>query len=264
MPRVHVALLALALFLPDDGSKQGRQGNALYERGEYAAAAAAYQAGLAAVEDAEGAATYGLQHNLGAALHRNGDFEAAAQAFQQALQTAASSVDVGRAAYNAGNNAYAAQDLEASLAAYREALLAQPGDEDAKFNYEYVKRRLDQQQQQQGGEGEDDPEQDPQGEGSEEQREDRSTSSTPDVEGSPDEQNPTPSDEQSEAPPSEGDAEPEETDEPAPSPASPSQENQLSAEQAARILQAIENEEAQLLREVQKMQTRPRRVEKDW
>jgi hypothetical protein len=40
--------------------------------------------------------------------------------------------------------------------------------------------------------------------------------------------------------------------------------DQLSRAQAVRILQALQNEEEQLLREVQKIKGRPRRVEKDW
>lgn len=40
--------------------------------------------------------------------------------------------------------------------------------------------------------------------------------------------------------------------------------DQLSRAQAIRILQALQNEEEQLLREVQKIKGRPRRVEKDW
>ncbi|NND71846.1 MAG: hypothetical protein HKN43_09715 [Rhodothermales bacterium] len=44
----------------------------------------------------------------------------------------------------------------------------------------------------------------------------------------------------------------------------PPDPDQLSKEQAERILQALENEEAKLLREVQKIKGRPRRVEKDW
>ena len=35
-------------------------------------------------------------------------------------------------------------------------------------------------------------------------------------------------------------------------------------EQAERILEALENEEEKLLREVQKIEGRPRRVTKDW
>ena len=40
--------------------------------------------------------------------------------------------------------------------------------------------------------------------------------------------------------------------------------DQLSRAQAIRILQALQNEEEQLLREVQKIKGRPRRVDKDW
>jgi len=41
-------------------------------------------------------------------------------------------------------------------------------------------------------------------------------------------------------------------------------QDQLSRAQAIRILQALQNEEEELLREVQKIKGRPRRVEKDW
>jgi Ca-activated chloride channel family protein len=44
----------------------------------------------------------------------------------------------------------------------------------------------------------------------------------------------------------------------------PEDPEELSREQALRILQALQNEEEQLLREVQKVKGRPRQVEKDW
>ena len=57
--------------------------------------------------------------------------------------------DLVRASYNAGNAAYQTQQLEQSLEHYRRALLNDPSNQDAKFNYEFVKRQLEEQQQQQ-------------------------------------------------------------------------------------------------------------------
>ncbi len=49
-----------------------------------------------------------------------------------------------------------------------------------------------------------------------------------------------------------------------PSEEEPADPTELSKEQAERILQALQNEEGKLLREVRKVKGRPRRVEKDW
>ena len=54
-----------------------------------------------------------------------------------------------RAAYNAGNTAFTVEDGQRALAFYRRALLADPANDDARFNYEFVKRQLDEQGQQQ-------------------------------------------------------------------------------------------------------------------
>ncbi len=137
------AVLALALFAPD-GAKEGRRGNTFYRNGRYAAAARAYRAGLEAREGADGTVTVRLWDNLGLALHRLGRYEEAQEAFERARPAARTPDGQAQAAYNAGNNAAAQGRLEEALASYREALLADPTHADARFNYEYVKRRLQQ------------------------------------------------------------------------------------------------------------------------
>lgn len=140
--RTLIALLVL-LFLGDDPVDEGRRGNALYEEGDYEAAAAAYRAALEDAEDETGALYTGLWNNLGAALHRQEAYEEAATAFERAIETAETSAHRARALYNAGNNAEAQGQPESALAFYREALLANPDHEDARFNYEYLKREMD-------------------------------------------------------------------------------------------------------------------------
>lgn len=255
MIRTVILLFLLLLAGPGDGKKQGRAGNVFYEKGQYEAAAAAYRAGLSDEAAADPAVRYGLQYNLGAALHRAGDLDGAQEAFDQALALARSDAAFARAAYNAGNNAFARQELEASLAAYRQALLADPANEDAKYNYEFVKRQLEQQQQQQqGGQNEQDQQQDQQ---QNQQEQDQQGQDQQQDQQGQDQQQQDQEQNQGQQP-DEGEQEQNQPNRPQPNP------SQMSKEQAERILEALQNEEERLLRQVQQPETQPRRVEKDW
>lgn len=243
-----VLLQAVGGLFAGDGKKAGRQGNTLYENQQYEQAADAYYAGLDAYADRTPDATYyGLQNNLGAALHKQEDFELAAETFEKALAAAETEGAVARTAYNAGNNAFLSQQLDDALAYYRHALLADPTNQDAKFNYEFVKRQMQQQQQQQSSDGENDEQEDEQ---NQEQQQDGEQNQDSDQQ--QEQQNQQPNEEQ------------QQQDQQQQQQPQPEDSEQLSRQQAERILQALENKEEQLLREVQKMEGRPRRVEKDW
>ncbi len=243
--------LTLLLLLPQaapvtgDGTKQGRQGNALYNQEQYQGASDAFATGLASYQDVSiDGAYYGLQNNLGAALHKQEDFERAQAAFAKALETASTEADFARASYNAGNNAFSSEQAEAALDHYKKALLANPSNLDAKFNYEFVKRKLEEEQQQQQQQGGDDQEQnDEQNQDQQDQQNDQQNQDQNQQNQDQNQQNDQQQDQQQQQ---------------------PQPDQQLSRQQAERILQALENEEEQLLREVQKMKGRPRRVEKDW
>lgn len=258
MTRSLLFLLLLPPFFsgPGDGEKKGRQGNVFYAAGQYEQAAAAYREGLAGDAAAlPQALRYGLQHNLGAALHRAGDFDAADKAFAAALAAAASDADVARAAYNAGNNAFNRQDLEGALARYRDALLADPSNVDAKFNYEFVKRQLQQQQQQQNKQGQNDNQQQQQNQ--DQQQQDQQGDQQQDQQG---EEQQDDQGQQQQQQDQEGEEEQQQQQQQRPTP----DPSQMSQEQAELILQALQNEEEKLLRQVQQPKTQPRRVEKDW
>ena len=253
---MNVRLLILALLLPfADGEKDGRRGNEMYRQGQYEEAVQAYTSALAALEDsAEPWLRYALQNNLGAALLKSGDAAAASEAFGRALITAPDAEDAARTHYNAGNAAFGQQKLEQSLENYRQSLLRNPDNEDAKFNYEFVKRQLQQQQNQQQNQkqnGENDQEKNKQNQ--EDQNNSGDEQQEQDQEQKSDEQNPG-----GEEPKEGEEGEEKEGEQPQDSP------TELSQEQAERILQALQNEEEQLLRQVQRPKSRPRRVEKDW
>ncbi|MBO6779515.1 MAG: tetratricopeptide repeat protein [Rhodothermales bacterium] len=241
--RLIIIALILGLFGPDD-KKEGRKGNALMRQDLFEEAAAAYRQGLAGFNTAEPDAVHsGLINNLGAALFRQGDFEGALNAFDGAVALATSSDAAAASVYNSGGAAFRAEALEESLARYRQALLQNPGNEDARFNYEFVKRRLEEQQQNQDQQQQNqDQNQDQQDENQDQQ-----------------DQNQDQQDENQDQQDQQQDQNQQQDQQ-----QQPQNPEELSQEEAQRILEALENEEQQLLRQVQKMKTRPRRVEKDW
>lgn len=146
MNRFLLVLAALWALTAPEGASDGRRGNDLYEQGRFQEAAAAYQAGLDALpEDASAAVHAGLLNNLGLARYRQQDFEGAQAAFERARAAASSDAAYARASYNAGNAAAARGNVDEALAFFRETLLADPAHEDARFNYEFVQRRMNQQ-----------------------------------------------------------------------------------------------------------------------
>ena len=249
-----VSILLLLPLFAADGDKDGRRGNDLYNKEQYDLAVEAYYAGIAALKDSDKPwLRYALQNNLGAALLKSGDAAAAREAFARAIASAPSPGDQARTEYNAGNAAFEARDLQQALNQYRQSLLKNPNNPDAKFNYEYVKRQLEQQQnqqqQQQNQQNQDKGDQEQQsrneGDQNQEQQEDQEQKS--------DQQNQDGEEQQSDQPQEQDERQPPQE-----------QEGKLSQQQAERILEALENEEEQLLRQVQRMKAKPRRVEKDW
>ena len=151
LPPYLLALLPLLLVGCGSPAVDGRQGNAHYAVEDYAGAAGAYERGLDAFEsDADRTDVQaGLLNNLGMARYRLENYEGAREAFAFSAEQAATDVDGARAAYNRGNTAFALGDSEGALEAYRQALLLQPDHDDAKFNYEFVARQMQEEQQEQ-------------------------------------------------------------------------------------------------------------------
>src|SRR5690606_23407073 len=134
--RHALAAVLLALFIAgcseDPLRERNQAANELYDAGQYAEALAAYQALLAERPDVDE-----FSDNAGNTLHRLGNYERAAAETQRALppRDAAIGSDI---YYALGNHLLALQRLEEAYLAYRNALLIDPGDQDAKFNLEYT------------------------------------------------------------------------------------------------------------------------------
>ena len=252
--KTFALILAFALLGPGDGDKKGRRANAMYRAEQFAEASILYRDALLDVQTGGPGSTHsGLLNNLGASLFKQGDYEQAISAFTGAARMASNTGDGVRATYNAGNAAAMQDKLEAALDMYTRTLLADPSNEDAKFNYEFVKRKLkeqqeQEQQQQQGDSQDENQEQQDQNQDQKDQKQsqDQDQKDQKQNQQEQDRQNQNSEDQ----PPSE--------ERPQRNP------EELTREEAERLLQALENEEIQLLRQIQKMDVRARRVEKDW
>lgn len=133
-----------------------RRGNRHFNKGRYERSIEHYNRALEAAP-AQFEATY----DLGNALYRMERYEAAEQTLQKAAaDSLRTSEERAHAYYNLGNAQFKQEKYKEALESYREALKRNPADMEAKYNYAYTKKLLDdqqqnqdqnQQQQQQGG-----------------------------------------------------------------------------------------------------------------
>lgn len=141
---LQLALLAAGMLGWLDPSATPREAARLYDAGKFDDAAAKYNQAL--VDDPDSAL---LHFNLGDAEYRRKQYEASARAFASLPQDAAAQYNQGNALYQMGLAAEQAKPQDAlqkwaeALVAYRRAIALDPADEDAKFNYEWVSRKIE-------------------------------------------------------------------------------------------------------------------------
>ena len=119
-----------------------RQGNRHFERGDFGAAELAYRKGL--VKDSLSTAA---RYNLASSLYRQENFEGAKE-IMGSFDGQEVSSDIH---YNTGDIALQLKDYAAAVEAFRQSLLQNPGDLDAKENYVYAKKMLENRQSRQDG-----------------------------------------------------------------------------------------------------------------
>ena len=121
-----------------------REGNRAYKDNKYADAEVSYRKALEKNKEfLEG------PFNLGDALYKQGRFGEAAEQYQIAATRTKDADEKAQALHNLGNSLLKSQKYPESIAAYKEALKLNPRDVDTKYNLEYAKQMLKQQQQQQ-------------------------------------------------------------------------------------------------------------------
>ena len=246
MRRLCVLGIALALVAGCTPAVVGHNeaGNRRFAEDAYEEAIDEYR--LAQVAEPDQAEPY---YNAANAYNRQGQPEAASAQTQQALKTAEQQL-AGKAWYNLGNAYFDAQQWPRAIEAYQEALRIQPDDQDAKHNLELALQRLQEQQQQ---------------EQSENQRQEQEQSKEEDQgeEGQQGQQpGPTPTPDDAPAP-SEGQ---QGEEEPTPQPqVSSGEEDGMTPEQAAQLLEALLSDGETLQERLQAVRPVPGpNPEQDW
>lgn len=172
-----MALLLLVLLFgagcAGSAASKVAEGNDEFAREAYEAAWAQYQA--AQIEQPELAEPY---YNAANALYRQGKYDEALAEMQKALAYADQDVLAAQGFFNQGNTAYNLQDMAAAVEAYKQALLRNPNDLDAKVNLELALQQLEQEQSQQQPSDQED-----QGEESPEQQDEQQTDQSQDGQG---------------------------------------------------------------------------------
>lgn len=142
------ATLILLLFSPSidaqNVKQQLREGNRLYEKGKFAEAEVSYRKGL----EQESLSFEGA-YNLGNALYKQERFQEAQDHFETLAEGEQDAAKRARLNFNLGNSLFKNNKLQESADAFRKALRDAPGDKDAQHNLSEVLRQLKAQQEQQ-------------------------------------------------------------------------------------------------------------------
>lgn len=141
-------LLAIAcgVCMAQTDRKEVRAGNRQYRKGNWQNAEIEYRKA-----QAKDSTSFAAGYNLAGALYREGNFDEAAKTLDRLKEIAPAS---GRAAdyfYNQGNVAVQKKDWKAAVEAYKQSILLNPEDLEAKENYAYAKQMLKDEEQQGGG-----------------------------------------------------------------------------------------------------------------
>lgn len=139
-------LLSCAVALAQTDRKEVRAGNRQFKKGNWQNAEIEYRKA-----QAKDSTSFAAGYNLAGALYREGNFDEAAKTLDGLKEIAPAS---GRAAdyfYNQGNVAVQKKDWKAAVEAYKQSILLNPEDLEAKENYAYAKQMLKDEEQQGGG-----------------------------------------------------------------------------------------------------------------
>ena len=225
-----VLLSGASLFAQED-KKDVRRGNKDYRKSNFKEAEIDYRKAL--LKDSTSfAATYDLAN----ALYSQKDYEGAANTLEKLSKSAPESQYADRYFFNKGNVSLQKKDYKTAVDDFKQALLRDPGDLQAKESYIYAKKMLENQEN--GREGDSNKDQQNQ---DQQQNQDRQQ----------DQQNQQPSDGQQDKQEGEGQE----------------QQQQISVQQAQQILKAIQAKEKETQEKVEKAKAqneKSRQKDKNW
>lgn len=138
---IILLLLALLPSSAQDDRRDVRRGNRQFRKENYRAAEIDYR--KAVLKDST---SLKARYNLASALYREQDYDSAAKALEAVGEAGKGNSDYH---FNAGDVALAREDYQAAVEYFRQSLLLNPSDLEAKENYTYAKKMLENRQNQQ-------------------------------------------------------------------------------------------------------------------
>ena len=124
--------------------REVRRGNRDFKKENFKEAELDYFRGLA-----KDSLSFAANYNMANTLYRQENYDQALKHLEKIAEMAAASPAAADYYYNLGNVAMAKEDYQKAVDAYKQSLLRNPTDLEAKENYIYAKEKLKQQQNQQ-------------------------------------------------------------------------------------------------------------------
>ncbi len=205
-----------------------RHGNKEFKNGNYSEAEVNYRKSL----DKEYSTK--AQFNLGDALYEQKNYEEASKAFSGVTERNTSNEIEANAYYNLGNTLMAQEKYGEAFESYKKALKINPDDEDFRYNLEYARWKMIQQQQNQNQQQQNQDQEQEQDQNQDQQQQQQNQ----------DQQQQNQDQQQQQQ-----------------------QQQQMSKEDAERMLKALENQEKETMEEMNEKKAsmmQKRKSEKDW
>ena len=147
----YMAIVVLLLVCGEVSAQQMqerglvRKGNREFKREQFEKSVDSYQRALQ-----HDSTCFEAKYDLASALYRTERYDKAEKTLLSIVgDSTRTELERGEVAYNLGNTQFAQQKYKEALLSYRQAMRCNPNDEDAKFNYAFTKRLIQQQEQQQ-------------------------------------------------------------------------------------------------------------------
>ncbi len=187
-PVILALLIALTLFLPQNLSGQKekrliREGNRLYQKEQFDDSELSYRRALE--RDVESPQA---RFNLGNALYRQNKYDEAVRHFRELADEIDDSADKSKVYHNLGNSLLMDGNIGESIEAYKNALRNNPADDETRYNLAFAQHLLDETENQQegdngeGGQDQQDEDEEDGGQDSRQEQDDRNGESNPDQE----------------------------------------------------------------------------------
>ncbi len=231
--------LALAGFSQNE-AKLIRKGNSQFKKGDYKNAEINYRKSLEL-----NANSVKGEFNLADALYSQENYEESAKLFDGMREKVSDVQQKSEVYHNLGNSLLEAEKYKESIEAYKQALRNNPNDMDTKYNLEYAKQKLKEEEEQQQDQ-KDDQNKDEENKDQEKEQDKK-------------DQDQEQKEDQKDQEDQKGEQDKQNQEQPQP--------KQISKKDAERMLEALKNEEKKTLEKLKKEQAKNvkgKKVEKDW